>query len=89
MAFEMCLRRIGRDDIKVHGFRSTFRDWAEEWTNFKRNEIEFALAHKVKDKVEEGFLRTRLFTQRIPLMDAWAAFVMAKPAQKVMKMRQA
>jgi integrase len=78
-----------RRDITAHGFRSAFRDWAEEKTHFKRSVIEAALAHKIKDKVEAAYLRTKLFAQRVPLMDAWSAFATAKPVQKVVRIREA
>jgi integrase len=87
MVFLMALRRMGRNDITPHGFRSSFRDWAEERTNFKPSVIEAALAHKVADKVEAAYRRTKLFTQRIPLMDAWTRFVVSVPVQKVVKMQ--
>jgi integrase len=86
MALNMVLRRMARSDITVHGFRSSFRDWAEERTRFKGSVIEAALAHSVKDKVEAAYRRTRLFQQRIPLMDAWAAFAITMPGEKVVKM---
>ena len=86
MVFLMALRRMGRNDITPHGFRSSFRDWAEERTKFKPSVIEAALAHKVGDKVETAYLRTKLFAQRIPLMDAWSRFAIAVPSQKVVKM---
>jgi len=70
-----------------HGFRSSFRDWAEEKTNHKRRTIETALAHTVKDKVEAAYLRTELVQQRKPLMDAWERFATAKPAAKVVAIR--
>jgi integrase len=50
MAFLMLLRRMGRDDVTAHGFRSTFRDWAAERTNVPSDVIEMALAHSVSDK---------------------------------------
>jgi integrase len=86
MVFLMALRRMGRSSITPHGFRSSFRDWAEERTQFKPSVIEAALAHKVADKVEAAYRRTKLFTQRIPLMDAWARFAVARSVQKVVQM---
>ena len=74
MALLMLLRRLGRDDIVVHGFRSSFRDWAEEKTRFPRSVCESALAHVLKDRVEAAYLRSDLLDQRRPLMEAWAAF---------------
>jgi integrase len=62
-----------RTDITVHGFRSTFRDWAGEQTNFPRELIEHALAHQLKDKAEAAYARSTMPEKRRALMDAWAA----------------
>jgi integrase len=56
----------------VHGFRSTFRDWAAERTNFPREVAEHALAHSLPDKVEAAYRRGDLFEKRRQMMDAWA-----------------
>lgn len=72
MALLMLLRRMNRADLTVHGFRSTFRDWAAERTNFAREVAEMALAHVVSDKVEAAYRRGDLFQKRRQLMDAWA-----------------
>ena len=74
MAMAMLLRRIGRGELTVHGFRSTFRDWAAEQTNFPREVCEAALAHLVDNKVEAAYRRGDLFRKRRLLMDAWARF---------------
>lgn len=58
----------------VHGFRSSFRDWAGETTSFPREVIEHALAHQLKDKAEAAYARGTLFDKRRRLMDAWADF---------------
>lgn len=58
----------------VHGFRSTFRDWAEERTDYAHEVKEAALAHKVSNAVERAYRRTDLFDRRRALMDEWAAF---------------
>jgi integrase len=68
------LRRMGRDDVTPHGFRSTFRDWAAERTNYPREVAEMALAHAVSDKVEAAYRRGDLFEKRRRLMNEWAAF---------------
>jgi integrase len=73
MAMEMLLRRMGRD-VTVHGFRSTFRDWAAERTNFPSEVAEAALAHVVGDKVEAAYRRGDLFEKRRKLMGAWASY---------------
>jgi integrase len=77
MAFLMLLRRIGRNDLTAHGFRSTFRDWAAERTSFPAEVAEMALAHTVGDKVEAAYRRGDLFEKRGRLMEAWAAFCAA------------
>ena len=68
------LERMGHNDITVHGFRSTFRDWAAEQTNYSREVAETALAHVVEDKVEGAYRRGDLFEKRHRLMDEWARF---------------
>jgi integrase len=72
MSMLMTLRRMSRNDLTAHGFRSTFRDWAAECTNFPREVAEAALAHVVGDKVEAAYRRGDLFEKRRRLMDAWA-----------------
>ena len=74
MAFLMLLRRMGREDLTAHGFRSTFRTWAAERTNFPREVIEAALAHTIGNKVEAAYQRGDLFEKRRRLMEAWAQF---------------
>ena len=74
MAFLMTLRRMKRSDVTTHGFRSSFRDWAAERTNFPRAVCEAALAHTLRDKTEAAYHRTDLFERRRELMTAWAAF---------------
>jgi integrase len=80
-AMLMLLRRMGRQDITVHGFRSSFRDWAAEQTNFAREVAESALAHISGDKVELAYRRGDLFDKRRKLMDAWARYC-ATPSAK-------
>ena len=74
MAMTMLLRRMGHGDQTVHGFRSTFRDWAAERTNFPAEVAEMALAHAVSDKVEAAYRRGDLFEKRRALAEAWAKF---------------
>jgi integrase len=80
MAMAMTLRRMGRRELTVHGFRSTFRDWASERTGFPREVAEMALAHTVADAVERAYRRGDLFQKRRQLMGAWAKFCTATPA---------
>jgi integrase len=72
MAMLALLRRMGREDLTVHGFRSSFRDWAAELTNFPREVAEAALAHVLSDKTEAAYRRGDLFEKRGKLMQAWA-----------------
>jgi integrase len=73
MAMDRFLERMN-GDVTVHGFRSTFRDWASEKTNFPSEVVEMALAHAVGNKVEAAYRRGDLFEKRRRLMDAWAEF---------------
>jgi integrase len=68
------LRRMGHDSVTVHGFRSSFRDWAAERTSYPNHVAEAALAHAVADKVEKAYRRTDLFEKRRRLMADWAAW---------------
>jgi integrase len=81
MAFLMLLRRMGRDDLTAHGFRSSFRDWAAERTNFPAEVAEMALAHTVSDKTVAAYNRSDLFERRRRLMQQWAMFCTTPPAQ--------
>ena len=74
MTMLMVLRRMKRDDLTAHGFRSTFSDWAAERTAYPREVVEMALAHAVESKVEAAYRRGDLFEKRRRLMDAWANF---------------
>jgi integrase len=75
MAMAMLLRRMGRgNDLTVHGFRSTFRDWCSEATSYDRETAEAALAHTLRDKVEAAYRRGDLFEKRRRLMSDWARF---------------
>jgi integrase len=73
------LRTLGLS-VTAHGFRSSFRDWAAEQTNFPNEVCEMALAHAVGDKVEAAYRRGDLFEKRRRLMQAWADYC-GKPAQ--------
>jgi len=75
-------RRMGRGAITVHGFRSSFRDWAGETTSYPREVIEHALAHQLKDKAEAAYQRGDLFIKRKGLMTAWARYCDTIPAAK-------
>ena len=83
MVFLMALRRMERTDLTVHGFRSSFRDWAAERTNVPRAVCEAALAHTLRDKTEAAYHRTDLFERRRDLMTTWARFATAKRGRVV------
>ncbi|CAH36594.1 tyrosine-type recombinase/integrase [Burkholderia pseudomallei] len=74
MAMLVLLRRMGRGDLTVHGFRSTFRDWSSELTGYPREVAEAALAHAVGDQVEAAYRRGDLFAKRRQMMEAWAKY---------------
>ncbi len=79
MALLMTLKRMGRGDLTTHGFRSTFRDWVAEKTDFPREAAEAALAHVVGNQVEAAYRRGDLFDKRHALMDAWAEYCGSAP----------
>jgi integrase len=84
MAMLAVLKRMGRTELTAHGFRSTFRDWAAECTNFPREVVEMALAHTIENKVEAAYRRGDLFQKRRQLMEAWAGFcVTSRPRAEV------
>jgi integrase len=65
------LEGLGRD-VSVHGFRSTFRDWAAETTGYPSEVVEMALAHTIKNLAEAAYRRGDLFEKRRALMDDWS-----------------
>jgi integrase len=80
MALTAVLRRMGRGDVTTHGFRSTFRDWAAERTNYPNHIVEMALAHAVGDKVEAAYRRGDLLAKRRQLAEAWSKYCTSPPA---------
>jgi integrase len=75
---------MGRDDLTVHGFRSTFRDWAAELSDFPNEAVEMALAHTVDDKTEAAYRRGDMFEKRRRLMDAWSMYCESGESAEVM-----
>lgn len=88
MAMSMLLRRMNRPEITVHGFRSTFRDWASEQTSFPHETCEHALAHRISDKAEASYRRGDQFEKRRKLMEAWAAFCEPRKSAKVLPLKR-
>jgi integrase len=85
MAMLVMLRRMKWSGVTVHGFRSTFRDWAAEQTAYPNEVVEMALAHSVGNKVEAAYRRGDLFEKRRRLMDEWARYCASavKPGEVV------
>ena len=75
MSMLMLLRRMGIEGVTVHGFRSTFRDWASDVADAPREVAEMSLAHKVGSDVERAYARSDLLERRRVLMDRWSIFV--------------
>jgi integrase len=87
MAMAMLLRRM-KTEITVHGFRSSFRDWASETTGFPHEVCEMALAHTITNKAEAAYRRGDLFEKRRKLMAAWAAYCATPKTAKVIQLRK-
>ncbi len=81
MTLSAVLKRMDRKDITVHGFRSAFRDWAGDKTDFEREVVEMALAHTITSAVERAYRRGRALEKRRELMNAWAYYCAGKPLQ--------
>ena len=76
----MCIRD---SDVTVHGFRSTFRDWAGDCTSFSREVAEAALSHSVGDIVERSYRRKDALEKRRSLMEQWAGYCADISSDKV------
>jgi integrase len=82
------LKRMVVEGVTPHGFRSTFRDWVGENTNFPREVAEAALAHTIGNKVERAYRRDDALGKRRKLMDAWAAFCASERLGNVVSLRR-
>jgi integrase len=87
-AMMILLRRMKRGDLTVHGFRSTFSDWAAERTAYPREVVEMALAHAIESRVEAAYRRGDLFEKRRQLMESWAKFGETPLAGEVVPLRR-
>lgn len=87
LAMLMLLRRMDLGHLTVHGFRSSFRDWAAEETAFPNMVAEMALAHTVGSAVEAAYRRGDLLEKRRAMMQAWADYVETQPATNVVLLR--
>jgi len=88
MALEMVLRRMKIENATVHGFRSSFRDWAGNVSSFPREVTETALAHVIGDKAEQAYRRSDALEKRRKLMETWAAYCEAKRPGNVVQIRK-
>ena len=86
-AIEMVLCRMKVEDATVHGFRSSFRDWAGNVSSTPREVVETALAHVIGDKAEQAYRRSDALEKRRKLMDAWASYCEPKVSGNVVQIR--
>lgn len=87
MAMAMVMRKIGHPDLTVHGFRSTFRDWAAEETHYPNIVAEQALAHAIGNAAEAAYRRGDLLERRRALMADWATYCTTQPAANVIPIK--
>jgi integrase len=73
------MHMLGRGDVTTHGFRSSFRDWCGERTNFPREVAEAALAHAIENRVEAAYRRGDALAKRRRMMEAWDRFCATPP----------
>jgi integrase len=85
---QMVLRKLGVKNATVHGFRSSFRDWAGNVSNFPREVTESALAHVIGDKAEQAYRRGDALEKRRKLMEAWAAYCEPMASANVVQIRK-
>ena len=79
MAMAMLMRRMGKGAFTPHGFRSSFRDWCGDATDYPRELAEQSLAHAIGDAVERAYRRGDALERRRPMMDAWGLYCASKP----------
>ena len=80
MAMEMMLRRMKQKDVTVHGFRSSFRDWAGNVSSFPREAVGRPLPMSIGDKAEQAYRRGDALEKRRRLMDRWAVYCSKRSA---------
>lgn len=86
-AIRSLLHELGHDDVTRHGFRSSFRDWANERTHYPREVCELALAHDERDQTEAAYSRSDFLEKRRALMVDWATYVTRPAASNVVVLR--
>ena len=70
-------------DVHAHGFRTSFRTWTQEKTNYPREIAETALAHSLQDKSEAAYARSDLLEKRREMMEAWAIYIINEDAKLI------
>jgi integrase len=82
MSMAAVLKRMGQGNVTVHGFRSSFRDWAAETTAYPNHVVEMALAHTIGNEVEAAYRRGELIAKRALLMAEWSKYCTMLPADE-------
>jgi integrase len=77
------LKDMRRTNITVHGFRATFRTWADEEMNFSNQAVEFCLAHVPGDEAEKAYRRRSMFGKRQQIMETWGSFATKPPSNVI------
>jgi integrase len=85
-AMRRVLERMGHTGLSMHGFRSSFRDFAAEKTTFPREVAELSLAHSVGSQVEKAYFRSDLLEQRRKLLEVWSGYCTSSPAENIVVM---
>ena len=80
--FNKLMKELGLE-VHAHGFRTSFRTWTQEKTNYPREIAEAALAHSLRDKAEAAYARSDLLEKRAEMMEAWAQFIGAKASDVI------
>ncbi|MEQ8899538.1 MAG: hypothetical protein RID23_20865 [Roseovarius sp.] len=83
MTLSKLVKELGFD-VDVHGFRTSFRTWAQEKTDYPREVQEAALGHKLGDAAEQAYARSDYFEKRRQMMDEWAKYLNTGTNQKIM-----
>jgi integrase len=81
-------KRMGRADLTVHGFRSTFREWSAEVSNYPHELAEAALAHTIEDPTEAAYRRGDMLAKRAKMMESWSMYCSQTSTGKVIPMAE-
>lgn len=89
MSLLTLLKRMGYGHVTTHGFRSSFRDWVAEETNFSSEVAEMCLAHTISNKVEAAYRRGVLLEKRTTMLNSWEAFCLGIETRKIFELKVA